>query len=106
MRNINQIYNQLTAQNQIRTLEKRARFNELDKSQSESFKNVLSNALQEVDGLQKKAEEIVFEFSAGRVENVHDVMVALEKADLGLKMAVEVRNKLMDGYREIMNLRF
>lgn len=106
MRNINQIYNQLTAHNQIRNLETHANLNELDKSESENFKNILSDALQEVDGLQKKADEIVFEFSAGRVDNVHDVMVALEKADVGLKMAVEVRNKLMDAYREIMNLRF
>lgn len=106
MRSINQIYNQLNAKNQIRNLEKRASFNNLDESQSESFKNVLSQALHKVDGLQKEADEIVFEFSAGRVENVHDVMVALEKADVGLKMAVEVRNRLMDAYSEIMNLRF
>ncbi|MCF7802836.1 MAG: flagellar hook-basal body complex protein FliE [Candidatus Marinimicrobia bacterium] len=106
MRNINLIYNQLNANNQIRNLERRANFDEMDQAQSQSFKNVLSDALSQVDTMQKEADEIVFDFSAGKVENVHDVMVALRKADISLKMAIEVRNRLMDGYREIMNLRF
>ncbi len=67
---------------------------------------MLTEAFGQVDGLQKKADEMVIDFSKGHVENLHDVMVAIDKADIGLKLTVEIRNKLLDAYREVMNLRF
>jgi len=106
MRNIDRIYHQLTAAHQIRSMEREANLQQLDSEEKASFKDVLSDALHQVDDLQESADQIVLDFSEGKVQNIHDVMVELEKADVGLKMAVEVRNRLMDGYRQIMNLRF
>lgn len=106
MNNIDRIYHRLTAAQQIKSMERGPDFSRMEPEQKASFKDVLEDALHQVDELQQNADDIVLDFSEGKVEDIHDVMVALEKADVGLKMAVEVRNRLIDGYREIMNLRF
>ncbi len=106
MRRIDQVVNQLTARNQIRMDSRKARFDRMNDGERANFKDVLNSALHKVDNLQSTADKLVLDYSAGKVENIHDVMVAMEKANIGLNAAVEVRNRLMDGYREIMNLRF
>lgn len=107
MNDLDTIYNRLNANNQLQRLNSRDDFSEIDPSvQKPSFKEVLSDAFGQVDSLQKQADEIVIDFSKGTVDNLHDVMIAMEKANIGLKLAVEIRNKLLDGYSEIMNLRF
>ena len=107
MNDLNTIYNRLNANNEMQRLTRRDDFSEVDPAAKKpSFKEVMSDAFGQVDGLQKRADEIVIDFSKGTVDNLHDVMIAMEKADVGLKLAVEIRNKLLDGYREIMNMRF
>lgn len=106
MRRIDQVFNQLTARNQIRLDSRKARFDQMNDGERTNFKEVLNSALHKVDTMQKTADQLVIDYSAGKVENIHDVMVAMEKANISLNTAVEVRNRLMDGYREIMNLRF
>ena len=70
----------------------------------ESFQQVLSKLVDEVDGLQKDAEQSVQHFLTGKVTNVHEVMVAMEKADVSFKFMMEARNKLVDAYREVMRM--
>jgi flagellar hook-basal body complex protein FliE len=41
---------------------------------------------------------------AGRNKNIHETMLVLERADSSLKMAMQVRNKILDAYREIMRM--
>jgi flagellar hook-basal body complex protein FliE len=107
MNDLDTIYNRLNANNQLQRINSRDDFSEIDPSaQKPSFKEVLSDAFGQVDSLQKRADEIVIDFSKGTVDNLHDVMIAMEKANIGLKLAVEMRNKLLDGYNTIMNLRF
>ncbi len=107
MNDINEIYNRLNARNQLHRIGRRDDFSEVAPQEVKpSFRQVLSDAFGQVDHLQKKADEMVIDFSKGHIENVHDVMVAMNKADVGLKLTLEVRNKLIDAYREIINLRF
>ncbi|EGG95031.1 hypothetical protein IMCC1989_1987 [gamma proteobacterium IMCC1989] len=51
-----------------------------------------------------KAEFNVRELAAGRADNLHHVMVSLSKAKLSFELAVEVRNKLLEGYQEIIKM--
>jgi len=107
MPDINEITNRLNAQQQLQRVGPRDDFSEVDPTVSKpSFQEVLNDAFGQVDEMQKTADEMVIDFSKGNIENMHDVMVAIEKADMGLKLTVEIRNKLLDAYREIMNLRF
>jgi flagellar hook-basal body complex protein FliE len=68
------------------------------------FKELMDNYLQEVNSLQEEADKAVLDLAAGRKDNLHQVVAALNEADLSFRLMMEVRNKLMDAYREIMRM--
>jgi len=53
---------------------------------------------------QYEAERAADEFAAGRLSNIHDVLISAEKAAMSLRLTLEVRNKIVDAYREIMRM--
>lgn len=68
------------------------------------FAKFLNDAIQQVDSLQKNADAASAALATGQVQDLHTVMIALEKASLSLSMTVEVRNKVLDAYNEIMRM--
>lgn len=75
-----------------------------DKTQSVDFKSVIINALESVNKDQLEAEAMDTAFIMGETDNIHEVMIASQKAELSLSFAVEVRNKVTEAYKEIMRL--
>ncbi|PAP75771.1 flagellar hook-basal body complex protein FliE [Rubrivirga marina] len=73
-------------------------------SEGPAFRDTLAQAVDRVDGAQKAADAQVEAFVAGETENVHDVMIALNQAELHFQLLTEVRNKLLDGYQELMRM--
>ncbi|MGI6711717.1 MAG: flagellar hook-basal body complex protein FliE [Bacillota bacterium] len=71
---------------------------------TESFSEKLSNLLQNVEEAQESADELTAKLITGDVENVHQVMAAAEQAKLMLQLTVQVRNKIVDAYQEIMRM--
>lgn len=69
-----------------------------------AFAETLGTALDEVDRSQKAADGQVEAFVAGETESVHEVMIALNQAELHFQLLTEVRNKLLDGYQELMRM--
>ena len=69
-----------------------------------AFGETLADAVGRVDQAQKTADFQVESFLAGETENVHEVMIAMNQAELHFKLMTEVRNKLLDGYQEIMRM--
>ncbi len=69
-----------------------------------NFKETVSNYVNEVNSLQLKAGESIENFATGKVENVHEVMIAMSKAEVSFKFMMETRNKLVDAYKEIMRM--
>jgi len=76
------------------------------KDSSVDFKNILMNALGEVNDAEKTAQAIDEQLAIGNVDNLHELRIEAMKADITLNMAVEVRNKVMDAYSEIMRIQF
>jgi flagellar hook-basal body complex protein FliE len=70
-----------------------------------SFKDVLFARIEQVNTLQREAEAAVAELSSGRARNVDEVLSAVRKADLAFQTHTEIRNKLMEAYQEIQQLR-
>ncbi|MGQ3685454.1 MAG: flagellar hook-basal body complex protein FliE [Candidatus Loosdrechtia sp.] len=68
------------------------------------FKETISKYVNEVNDLQLKAGESIENFAAGKVENLHEVMIAMSKAEVSFKFMMETRNKLVDAYNEIMKM--
>ncbi|MFH1999844.1 MAG: flagellar hook-basal body complex protein FliE [Planctomycetota bacterium] len=71
---------------------------EVGKGFSEIFENVMGGA----DKMQQEAQQSVDGLLKGEVSDIHEVMVAVNKADLSFRFLVEVRNKLMEAYKELM----
>ncbi len=69
-----------------------------------SFRESVRNFVHDVDASQKDAAEKTRLFMAGEISNVHDVMVAVEKASTSFQLMMELRNKMMDAYSEIKRM--
>lgn len=69
-----------------------------------TFADMLRQSLDTVNTHQAQADMAVKELVAGRTKNVHETMLAVERADASLKLAVQVRNKILDAYREVMRM--
>ncbi len=69
-----------------------------------NFSDILRNSLEEANVAQVQADTAVKELVAGRSKNIHETMLAIEKADTSLKLMMQVRNKIIDAYREIMRM--
>ena len=68
-----------------------------------SFADTLGQALGTVDRLQLDADGEAAKVAQGG-GNLHEMSLALEKADVAMRLAVKVRNKLLDAYNEIMKM--
>jgi flagellar hook-basal body complex protein FliE len=67
------------------------------------FQKILKRSIEEVDGLAKEANHSVQEMITGKMD-VHQAMVAMEQANISFRLMVQVRNKMMAAYEEIMRM--
>ena len=69
------------------------------------FASVLQNTIEQVNQTQQQAEDMAAKFAAGDSDaNLHDVMISLQKANLSFQEMVQVRNKLVTAYHDVMNM--
>jgi len=69
------------------------------------FASVLKNSLDEVNASQEKSKKMSESFSMGDDNiNLSDVMIAMQKASISFQTSVQVRNKLVSAYRDIMTM--
>jgi flagellar hook-basal body complex protein FliE len=66
------------------------------------FGDLLREAVGQVNQLQKAADTATQEFSVGRTQDVASTLIAIEKANLGFQLTLQIRNKLLEAYQEIM----
>ncbi len=69
---------------------------------AESFEKVLSRALEPVNNLQLQSAELDGQLAQGKLEYVHQAMAMAQKASLALDMTMQIRNKVVEAYQEIM----
>lgn len=69
---------------------------------TKSFGSFLSGALNQVQAQQHQVESLNQKFIVGEVADVHKLTIAAEKASLGLELTVQIRNKAIEAYQEIM----
>ncbi len=70
-----------------------------------SFKNLLLDSIEHVNGMQAEANQAVEALFTGGDVNPAEVLTAVQKADMAFRLTMQVRNKLMDVYREIQDVR-
>jgi flagellar hook-basal body complex protein FliE len=74
------------------------------KETTQSFGDTLNQAMHDVNALQNEAGNAVNKMVAGEATDLHEVMIAVEKARTSFDLLMEVRNKALDAYREIMRM--
>jgi flagellar hook-basal body complex protein FliE len=70
-----------------------------------SFKDVLLESLNEVNRLQQEAADGVEKVVTGETDNIAEVFSAVRKSDVAFSMLMEMRNKLIDAYRDVQQMR-
>ncbi len=84
-----------------------AKSTSLVQGEDDSFSSVLSSAMgavNETNELQNSAESAEIQFALGESDNTHDLLIAESKAAVALQYTVAVRDKIIDSYKEIMQM--
>ncbi|MBM4416713.1 MAG: flagellar hook-basal body complex protein FliE [Chloroflexi bacterium] len=71
---------------------------------ADTFGAMFSDAIAQLDALQKNADSLTTRLAAGEAVDLHDVTIAVEQANLGFQFAMSVRNKLIEAYQEIARM--
>jgi flagellar hook-basal body complex protein FliE len=68
------------------------------------FAETLKSMIDNVNQTQLEADQAIAKVQTGESKNLHEVMIAMEKADISLRLAVQMRKKVIDAYQEIMRM--
>jgi flagellar hook-basal body complex protein FliE len=69
-----------------------------------TFGEFLAESVGKVNSLQQEANVAMEKLASGESENLHETLLAVEKAEVAFKMMNQVRTKVIDAYREIMKM--
>ena len=69
-----------------------------------SFMEFLEQGVDKVNSVQKTADQVTADVASGKSENIHEAMIALSHAELSFNFMVQVRNKALEAYQEIMRM--
>lgn len=72
--------------------------------QSLSFDETLKQFVSDVNSLQVRADELKVKWAAGELTDVHEATIAAEEAGTALELMVEIRNRIVEAYQEIMRM--
>lgn len=70
-----------------------------------SFKDTMAKFMTDVNTMQVKADESIEKMAAGEITDVHQVMNTVQEANVAFNMMMEIRNKVLDAYNELMRMR-
>lgn len=71
-----------------------------------SFGNTIKNSLNRVNELEKAKAQAIDEFASGRNQNVHELMITMQKSSMAMKLTSAVRGKILEAYKEIARMQF
>ena len=72
--------------------------------EGKSFANILTEAIENSEKLDESVNVDMLTMLSGETENLSDVLIAAQKSELAVNLTVQIRNKAMDAYKEIMNM--
>ena len=70
------------------------------------FEDALRNAIDQVEELQTNSDQQVSSLLQGEQGDVHNVMIAIEKADVAFQLMMQVRNKIVNAYQQVSQMQF
>jgi flagellar hook-basal body complex protein FliE len=76
----------------------------VDEKSGTGFGELLKDAISTANELQKQSDQQIEKFMTGESQDLHTTVMAMQKADLSFQMMMQVRNKLVQAYQEIMRM--
>ncbi len=98
--------NKITTRNDISTLSPQA-IKPVGKDSGKpqgAFGDMLQQAVTEISQLQNNADKAINRVQLGQSGSIHEAMIALEKADISFRTMMQVRNKILEAYQEVMRM--
>ncbi len=77
---------------------------EKTKGKGLNFVDTLKEAFESINSQVKESEKAAAELSSGNAPNIHEAMIAMQKADITLRLMVKMTNKLIEGFNELKRL--
>lgn len=71
-----------------------------------SFTSTIKNSLNRVNELEQAKADAITDFASGRNQNVHELMITMQKSSMAMKLTSAVRGKLLEAYKEIARMQF
>ena len=72
--------------------------------EGKGFGETISDFIQAVNDKSKESSELVSDVIQGKSQNLHEAMVSLEESGLSFKLMLEIRNKLLESYKEVQRM--
>ncbi len=76
--------------------------NKTDTAAGEDFFSILQSTINNVNNQQKKADTALGQIATGQVKDLHQAAIAIDKAEISMKVMLEVRNKAINAYKELL----
>jgi len=76
----------------------------IDGGEASSFGQELGARIEALDSSVKRVDDLPKDLLTGKIEDFHEVAVQIKKAEFSFRFAMEIRNKLLDAYREVMRM--
>lgn len=73
---------------------------------AEGFGQTLTDSIKRVNDMQNNKNDMIESFASGKTENVHELMINLQKASTTMQMTTAVRGKVLEAYRELVKIQF
>ncbi len=70
----------------------------------QAFGDVLERSIQSISQQEQTVHQLTEQFAAGKLNDVHSLVIASEQLNLGLQLTVQVRNKAIEAYQEMMRM--
>lgn len=75
-----------------------------DGEKTGGFADVLQSSIGEVNAMQQKADAAITALATGEKVSLHETMIAMEQADVSFRLMMQVRNKIVEAYQEILRM--
>lgn len=70
----------------------------------ESFGDMLKQNIQDTNSMLNKADDYIYDFTVNKSRDIHEVMIAVEEASMALNYTMQVRNKIVEAYQELLRM--
>ena len=91
-------------QGQMQKLSDKAANNTDKDREGPSFMDHLKEGMNDVNSLSKQADTMATDLASGKSQNIHETMLAATQAELSFNLMVQVRNKVLEAYQEVMRM--